>query len=130
MARDPNRIFSPKDVTSKARVLSKPEPQYTEEARKNQVTGTVILRAVFSSTGQVTNISARAGLPYGLTERAIARCASNQIHSSYQGWPSGFDVHPTGIQLQPLLRTTLNEERAPIDSVGALFVCCRAISCS
>ena len=74
---DPNRIFSPKDVTSKARVLSKPEPQYTEEARKNQVTGTVILRAVFSFHRAVTNISARAGLPYGLTERAIA--AARQI---------------------------------------------------
>ena len=41
---DYNKIFSGKDVTSKARVLSKPEPQYTEEARKNQVTGTVVLR--------------------------------------------------------------------------------------
>lgn len=69
---DPNRVFSGKDVTSKARVLSKPEPQYTEEARKNQVTGTVVLRAVFTSGGQVTSIRAVSGLPYGLTERAIA----------------------------------------------------------
>ncbi len=69
---DYNKIFSGKDVNSKARVLSKPEPQYTEEARKNQVTGTVVLRAVFTSGGQVTNIRAVSGLPYGLTERAIA----------------------------------------------------------
>jgi TonB family protein len=69
---DYNKIFSGKDVTSKARVLSKPEPQYTEEARKNQVTGTVVLRAVFTSGGQVTNIRAVSGLPNGLTERAIA----------------------------------------------------------
>jgi TonB family protein len=69
---DYNKIFSGKDVTSKARVLSKPEPQYTEEARKNQITGTVVLRAVFSSGGQVTQIRAVSGLPYGLTERAIA----------------------------------------------------------
>jgi len=64
-------------VTSKARVLSKPEPQYTEEARKNQIVGTVVLRAVFSSSGQVTNIRAVSGLPYGLTDRAIA--AARQI---------------------------------------------------
>ena len=70
-------IFSGKDVTTKARVLSKPEPQYTEEARKNQITGTVVLRAVFSSSGQVTNIRAVSGLPAGLTERAIA--AARQI---------------------------------------------------
>lgn len=69
---DYNKVFSGKEVSSKARVLSKPEPQYTEEARKNQVTGTVVLRAVFTSGGQVSNIRAVSGLPYGLTERAIA----------------------------------------------------------
>ena len=31
---DYNRVFSGKEVSSKAKVLSKPEPQYTEEARK------------------------------------------------------------------------------------------------
>jgi TonB family protein len=74
---DYNKVFSGKDVNSKARVLSKPEPQYTEEARKNQITGTVVLRAVFTSGGQVTGIKAVSGLPYGLTERAIA--AARQI---------------------------------------------------
>jgi protein TonB len=64
-------------VTTKARLLSKPEPQYTEEARKNQITGTVVLKVVFSSNGQVTNIRTVSGLPYGLTERAIA--AAHQI---------------------------------------------------
>jgi TonB family protein len=73
---DPNRIYSGKDVTSKAKILSKPEPQYTEEARKNQVTGTVVLKAVFSSSGQVTQIRAISGLPYGLTEKAIAAARS------------------------------------------------------
>lgn len=77
---DYNKVFSGKDVSSKARVLSKPEPQYTEEARKNQVTGTVVLRAVFTSGGQVTNIRAVSGLPFGLTERAIA--AARQIKFS------------------------------------------------
>src|SRR6266404_6070625 len=69
---DYNKVFSGKEVSTKAKVLSKPEPQYTEEARKNQVTGTVVLRAVFTSGGQVTQIRAVSGLPNGLTERAIA----------------------------------------------------------
>jgi TonB family protein len=76
-AQDYNRTFSPREVNVKARILSRPEPQYTEEARKNQVSGTVVLRAVFSSSGQVTNIRAVSSLPYGLTERAIA--AARQI---------------------------------------------------
>jgi TonB family protein len=71
-APDYNRIFSGKDVTQKAKVLSKPEPQYTEDARKNQITGTVTLRVVFTSGGQVTEIRAIKQLPYGLTEKAMA----------------------------------------------------------
>jgi TonB family protein len=74
---DYNKIFTGKEVTSKARLISKPEPQYTEDARKNQITGTVVLKVVFSSGGQVTNIRTVSGLPYGLTERAIA--AARQI---------------------------------------------------
>ena len=91
---DPNRIFSGKDVSSKARVLSKPEPQYTEEARKNAVTGTVVLRAVFTSGGQVTNIRAVSGLPYGLTERAIA--AARQIRFT----PATKDGRPVSMYMQ------------------------------
>jgi hypothetical protein len=37
-------VFLGKEVTTKARVISKPEPIYTEEARRNGVTGTVVLR--------------------------------------------------------------------------------------
>ena len=71
-----DRVYNPSDVT-RARVLFKPEPQYTEEARKNGTTGTVILRVVFSRTGEVTNIRAMQSLQGGLTEKAIA--AARQI---------------------------------------------------
>ena len=64
-------------LATKPRILSKPEPQYTEEARKNQITGTVVLKVVFASNGSVTNIRTVSGLPNGLTERAIA--AARQI---------------------------------------------------
>lgn len=74
---DYSRIFTGKDVTTKARLISKPEPQYTEDARKNQITGTVVLKVVFASNGAVQNIRTVSGLPYGLTERAIA--AARQI---------------------------------------------------
>jgi TonB family protein len=63
-------------VTTKARVISKPEAGYTEDARKNQITGTVVLKAIFSSSGQVTSITAVKPLPYGLTEKAIAAARS------------------------------------------------------
>ncbi|HYX28370.1 MAG TPA: energy transducer TonB [Pyrinomonadaceae bacterium] len=71
-ATDYNRIFSGREVTQKARVLSKPEPTYTEGARKFAVEGTVILRCVFSKNGEVTNLHVVQKLPHGLTEKAIS----------------------------------------------------------
>ncbi|HEU5239533.1 MAG TPA: energy transducer TonB [Pyrinomonadaceae bacterium] len=75
--KDIDRVYPPLEVNVRARVLSKPEPQYTEEARRAQITGTVILSVVFSRTGQVTNILAVQRLCCGLTEKAIA--AARQI---------------------------------------------------
>lgn len=65
------KIVSSKGVTTKARVLSKPAPAYTEEARRNQVAGTVILRCVFSADGTVKHFIVVEGLADGLTEVAI-----------------------------------------------------------
>lgn len=64
-------VFSGREVTTKARVLSKPEPQYTEVARKNGVAGTVVLRAIFTADGMVKHFLVVSGLPDGLTEQAI-----------------------------------------------------------
>ena len=61
----------------RARLILKPEPHYTEEARRQGIVGTVILRVVFASTGEVTQIRATQQLPSGLTEQAIA--AARQI---------------------------------------------------
>jgi len=69
---DYNRVFNSREVSTKAKIISRPEPSYTEDARKNMVTGTVVLRAIFGSGGQVTGIRTVSGLPHGLTERAIA----------------------------------------------------------
>jgi TonB family protein len=68
---DDGQPFAGSQVEQRARVLFKPEPTYTEEARRNQVTGTVMLRVVFASNGDVVQIRAVHSLPYGLTERAI-----------------------------------------------------------
>jgi TonB family protein len=65
-------IFRSGEVTERARVLTKPEPAYTESARGNEVTGTVVLRAVFAADGKVKHLSVIRGLPDGLTERAVA----------------------------------------------------------
>ena len=65
------------EVTERARVIKKPEPQYTEAARQHNVTGTVVLRAVFAADGKVKHLSVIRGLPDGLTEQALV--AARQI---------------------------------------------------
>ena len=65
------RVYRGTEVTTKMRIISKPEPQYTEEARQKVTMGTVILWAIFSKTGEVTGIHVVASLPNGLTEACI-----------------------------------------------------------
>jgi len=68
---DYSKPFAAREVTRKAQIISKPEPLYTEEARKNQVTGTVRLRLILGANGSVSGISPVSRLPDGLTEKAI-----------------------------------------------------------
>jgi TonB family protein len=86
--------LSPKEVTQKARVISKPEPQYSEAARQAGVTGTVVLRAVFSAEGEVEHIMIMRGLGYGLTTHAIK--AARQIRFS----PAMKDGQPVSMFIQ------------------------------
>lgn len=64
-------------MSQRAQILSKPEPDYTDKARKNNVTGVVRVSLVLNANGQVSNIRAVTRLPYGLTEMAIT--AARQI---------------------------------------------------
>ena len=59
-------------LTTKAVIFFKPEPGYTEKARKNDVTGVVRLRAVLAADGRVRHIIAIKRLPDGLTEKCIS----------------------------------------------------------
>jgi TonB family protein len=88
------QVFNGRDVATRPRVISKPEPTYTEQARRNQVTGTVVLRVVFSSTGEVTYIQPIQKLSDGLTEKAIA--AAKQIRFV----PATRDGHPVSTYVQ------------------------------
>lgn len=54
-----------------ARILSKPPPSYTREARRNGVEGQVVLKVLLSSEGEISRIRIHRGLPAGLTENAI-----------------------------------------------------------
>jgi TonB family protein len=63
--------YAPSNVTEKAQILSRPEPQYTPLASRMGVHGTIILRAVMGADGKVKNIRVVQPLPYGLNEVSI-----------------------------------------------------------
>ena len=69
---DYGKTFKPAEVTKKAVITEKPEPGFTEQARKFNVTGTVRLHAILAATGEVSSISIVKSLPHGLTEKAGA----------------------------------------------------------
>jgi TonB family protein len=69
---DNRNVFRMGEVTQKALITYKPEPGFTEEARRNNTAGVVRLRAVLAADGRVRHISIIKGLPDGLTERCIA----------------------------------------------------------
>ena len=92
--RDYNRVFSGREVTQKARVFRKPEPTYTESASKYRITGTVVLRALFSAEGKVTDIYVIKKLPHGLTGATIK--AVRGISFS----PAMKDGHPVSMYME------------------------------
>jgi TonB family protein len=69
---DYTRPFRQGEVTKKASLTRKPEPGFTEEARRFNVTGVVRLRAILAASGEVQKIVIVRGLPHGLTEKAVA----------------------------------------------------------
>jgi TonB family protein len=68
---DTTRIYKASEVSQGARITSQPSADYTPEARKNQITGEVVLRVVLNGSGKVSGIDVIRGLSHGLTEKAI-----------------------------------------------------------
>jgi periplasmic protein TonB len=52
-------------------ILTRPRPDWTEEARRNRIQGEVFLSATFGADGQIREIRVIRGLGYGLDEKAI-----------------------------------------------------------
>ncbi len=67
----------PNDVSRKVMILIKPEPTYTEEARRRELRGRVVLKAVLSASGKVTNVQVVSGLP------ELAQSATEAAHKIY-----------------------------------------------
>lgn len=111
----PDGPFRAKEVAKRAVLNQRPEPGYTEEARLNDVEGVVRLRAVLSSSGQVTNISVIKALPDGLTEKAIA--AARQIKFT----PAQKDGRPVSQYVVIEYNFTIYEDEDRVDSKAVIL---------
>jgi len=73
-AADPKfetKPFRLAELTTRAVILRKPEPAYTERARRDGISGDVVLRVVLGADGKVGAVSVVKGLGGGLSESAI-----------------------------------------------------------
>ncbi|HYO64323.1 MAG TPA: TonB family protein [Pyrinomonadaceae bacterium] len=65
-------LFGGREVTKKAVITFKPEPEFTPEARERGVSGVVRLRLTLAADGTVKHVLVLEGLPHGLTEKAVS----------------------------------------------------------
>ena len=73
LAADPRfeaRPFRLSELMTKAQIIRKPEPTYTERARRGRISGVVRLRALLGADGTVKGVSIIKGLGGGLSEKA------------------------------------------------------------
>lgn len=65
------KVYPPQEVDKKFQLIMNFHPHYTEAARQQRVTGTVVLNCTLAADGNVRRIQVISGLPHGLTESAI-----------------------------------------------------------
>jgi len=71
LAEEPAKIYKIADGVKAPRLLSKIEPEYTEEARDAKVSGTAILKIVVAADGEVQKAEITQSLDPGLDANAI-----------------------------------------------------------
>lgn len=90
---DYNGVFSVGNVTVRPQILGRPTPGYTDEARHNQIEGSVKVSVLLKADGTVSDIKVARGLGYGLDEKAIE--AARQLRFV----PAQKDGHAVSVRL-------------------------------
>lgn len=83
------------------RTLHRVEPLYTETARKIRFEGAVILSLLIDTKGRVADVTVLRGLPFGLTESAVA-AASQWLFE-----PCTFNDKPVSVRMTLTVRFSI-----------------------
>lgn len=70
--RESPEVYSVRELTTKPRLIEKPEPSFTDAATAEQVAGTVVVRCVFGGDGTIQHVLVLQSLTHGLTEASVA----------------------------------------------------------
>ncbi|MGA7359626.1 MAG: energy transducer TonB [Candidatus Sulfotelmatobacter sp.] len=85
------------------RAISRVDPEFTEEARKKNVSGTVAISFVVTSKGDVTAVRVNRSLGSGLDEKAI------EAVRQWKFEPATKDGEPVAVQMDALMSFNLYE---------------------
>lgn len=69
------KIYSIEDGINLPKILYKPSPAYTQEARDAKIEGSVVLEVIFRKDGKIDSFKVLEGLGHGLDESAIRTIA-------------------------------------------------------
>lgn len=92
---------APQASLEPVRILSKPDPLYTEEARSLRIEGDVLVAALFTADGRIEELRVVRGLGHGLDEAALA--AARRIEFE----PARREGDPVDARLQLTVRFQL-----------------------
>lgn len=78
-AKTPSLPQHPSHPSRSVRIVAKPRPEYTAEARDRRIEGEVQLEVLFAASGEIEVLSIVRGLGYGLDENAIEAARAIQF---------------------------------------------------
>jgi TonB family protein len=70
--------------TKPVEILFKPKPAYTDEARTKKIEGEVLLKVLFTASGEVKVLQVERGLGFGLDESAEAAARQIRFHPAQE----------------------------------------------
>lgn len=100
--KNPPQETEAKPPTTKAKIKAKPKPPCPKEAKGRRVQATVVLRAIFRSTGEVTNINVAAVRPSDLPDDLVRLLSEESMKAAakIKFEPATKEGHPVSMYMQ------------------------------
>lgn len=81
-------IYKGRNADRKAKILAKPDPEYTARERREYEGAVISLRAVLCGSGAVTDVVVKSGLTPALDDKAVAAARKIKfVPGEHEGQP-------------------------------------------